>query len=490
MDSISLLISTVISQQFKLSSMTTLYLSKSIDFVIKENSSITSHLSNVNHHIMDNIYCILILCVVGIGIYFAITRYKTSNYKFRHCIYDSGTISNVHYLYVEMPSMFQNMSNCDVGSIYDDSVGHRNMWSLPTVPTRFKIKDIVGTMQLTFLNVEKTKLLSNNNTASDVKTYRTHSPCLIIETNCDIHLPTFGRFLDEVRDNIVENKNLNQDTIIHGYHILKEKNELVVERTVMYYILRNAHHPQQKIKNFFCPNRDYLFKSITLAMKRDESWNGILYGSPGLGKSYCASVISYVFKRDLVSVDLRCLTKRQTYAIFNGDISIKKSQATSASCRLSKSQRNVYVIEEFDNTIRYLLERETKVCEEVVDGKIITKPPDPELLKVSDLLEILQGVIIRPRSIIVATTNDLDYIRDTLPALVRFGRLTPYRMEYINNDVYHDIIQRYFPDIDISHYHMLPTSHNIPTAEIVTYAKNACGDYGEFVGLMNTRLML
>jgi SpoVK/Ycf46/Vps4 family AAA+-type ATPase len=65
-------------------------------------------------------------------------------------------------------------------------------------------------------------------------------------------------------------------------------------------------------------------------------------------------------------------------------------------------------------------------------------------IQISDILELLQGPVPIEGAIIIATTNDINYIRKKNPALVRPGRLTPVYFGYPTMDILNEISQYYF----------------------------------------------
>jgi Cdc6-like AAA superfamily ATPase len=234
---------------------------------------------------------------------------------------------------------------------------------------------------------------------------------------------------------------------------------------------RSKHNIDAIINSYFCVSRDRMLQSVRTALADNRNWNALLYGPPGTGKSCFATLLAKVLERNIVSVDLRLMNRSQLLTtLFAEDY-----------------KRKIFILEEFDNTVREFVrrERETKLME--IDGKLIRPPPDPNVLHLTDLLEIFQGPIPRPKMIIIATTNDLEYIQGTrsdsdfegLPALIRPGRLTPWYIGYVNNEILAQIIRFYFPTVEHIDFN-LPSFHQVSTCAIVEYAKASLGDYELF----------
>lgn len=84
---------------------------------------------------------------------------------------------------------------------------------------------------------------------------------------------------------------------------------------------------------------------------------------------------------------------------------------------------------------------------------------DTDSITVKDLLEIFQGVVPLHGAIIIATTNELDKIKEICPALVREGRLTPVKFDYATNKIVNEMCLHFYEkefkiDIDIYSYNI------------------------------------
>jgi hypothetical protein len=89
-----------------------------------------------------------------------------------------------------------------------------------------------------------------------------------------------------------------------------------------------------------------------------------------------------------------------------------------------------------------------------------------DILRLSDLLELFQGPVPIKDRIIIATTNHLDHIRESLPALCRPGRLTPLEFSYLDWPSLNALCQYYFQqDMDCD-----PVEITIPTSQVVELA--------------------
>lgn len=466
--------------KFSLNPMQTLYASKIIGWVLEKLSSVP----DISNFIKEYIY-IMIICVASALLFYFKKQIIVKLNQYRSCrgfefkIYNEQDIANLGEIFLKKPQFLLDIHPSDVGapSAVDVSL------FLPSVKTRFKIRNITGTIQQ---KISVTKSLDNffnkNNNLVDRRMVEREISYVVIELDVPMQPNQFLLFIRKTLSDIHDN---GKYFSLSGHQMVFDRDMKISYIVTCIYkkIPKSTYDPNQKINEYFYKDRDIIFKSALAAIDRNDNWNCILHGPGGTGKSLFSSMLAYVTKRDIVSVDLRFLSKKSVYNVLCGSM----HGGTKEAATLTYKNR-IHVIEEFDNTIRYLLDREIKEQEDIeyVDGKPFVKPKDPTLLRVSDLLEIFQGVIHRPGLIIVATTNDLDFIKKSLPTLVRFGRLTPYYVGYIDNTVYEQIIDFYFKDRDIERkWRPLPSDHQIPTVQIVNYAKTALGNFDYFLDMMD-----
>lgn len=301
-----------------------------------------------------------------------------------------------------------------------------------------------------------------------------HIPELVVYLPKHIRSCDFLSKIDELNEEH-EEKYTKDNIQLIGYRIMyageTEKiriNDKNLCSQFFYQVSRSEHDPEQLIKRWYHPRRDILIASIKQAIMRKDNWGGILHGPPGTGKSSFSTLLAKVFERHIFSVDLRLLNRPQTFNMFGRDY----------------SKKYIFVLEEFDYVVKFLIEREERIkrFEENANATGVTKNcpiDDSKRLKLSDLLEILQGPIPHPELIVVATTNDLSYIKNVLPSLIRPGRLTPVHIGYLDQETFNQIVADYFPGQPEL---ILPTEHKISTSCILEYAKTF--NYDQFVKLV------
>ena len=263
-------------------------------------------------------------------------------------------------------------------------------------------------------------------------------------------------------------------------------------------------------------NKDYYRK-----YGQTPKLNLLLHGPPGTGKSSFAYRVAMTLRRDIISMDLTKYPNRYIIdKLMHGYINVCLSNGNMIS-----PSRLVYVFDEFDRTIEFLIAAQDKEkrlfegklksmsagnglasllgisagtkskssrktnsgsdseCEE--DNFTIQSEGDAsttdannalasQLLTIKDLLEIFQGVVDVDGRLIFAMTNHFEKIKKECPALFRPGRLTPVYFGYIGRETLVDIMQYYFKnkftipasDLDSlpSEFHSLPSEfHSLPS---------------------------
>ncbi|MHA2066233.1 MAG: AAA family ATPase [Candidatus Thorarchaeota archaeon] len=271
---------------------------------------------------------------------------------------------------------------------------------------------------------------------------------------------------------------------------------------------------QQNMMTYFSPIRDLVWESVAEVHYHPEHYtevgqipgkNILLYGPPGTGKSTLARRIAVSLGRHLISMNMIDYLDRKKKLH-----SIMARPYFNNTCY--KPTQVVLLLEEFDNVVRYLeeqdvkpdwshlytmhnplylatqkkeeKEKKTKSFKGTLDGP--EEKDDEETgsggakkekekkfsvgesykLHLNDLLEIFQGPNPVPGLIIVATTNHFPYIKKTLPALVREGRLTPIHADYLDWDSFCELVQFYFKSQTTLHEIQI----KMPTSAIIEMA--------------------
>lgn len=210
--------------------------------------------------------------------------------------------------------------------------------------------------------------------------------------------------------------------------------------------------------------------------------NLLLYGPPGSGKSSFIYRVARALERHIISIDLRDIRDRtRAYEL------IQRPSLDSGGFSKLHPSKYIIVLEEFDIMISALHQKgENKknkskilssVCKKIINNDCVEDTDSSDLklfddmdecmfgpmnkgmfgydtdsssdFVLRDLLEIFQGTIPVDGSIIIATTNKFDTIKDMCPELFRDGRMTPVFFGYMSEKDIMDMCKYYF-DVDIN----------------------------------------
>lgn len=467
----------LISQYWGLNSMYTLYLSKSIDWVLLNMPSLIT--------MIDYLWYLFLLVIPALGyiLYIYVPLYIDRN-KYIMTFYDHEDIRKINLIFI-LRTQWLELKSIAKGTLRDIESLNGDNASLPDQFAKFRIKIskdnyITGLIKMNYGAKNISSVVDNKSV-----TITKYVPYVMVQLlTTPIHI---SKFISLIDDKVCYYRGKERKNIIKffGYHVLSYNKEKSSFNTIDINIsktLRKNHNPESYIQSYFYVNRDRLFRSVRSALAGEESWNAILYGPPGTGKSHLAEVLGRVLERNIVLLDLRYLKKSELMAILFKGLYL--------SGRHTDYSNGIYVLDEFDTTVKYLIQQEERDQADkntVIDGKIVISPGEVnnDRIKLHDLLTIFQGPIPHPGLMIIATTNDLKYINDKLPALVRPGRMTPWKIGYINNDIFQQIIKKFFPEITDDKIDLiLPVKHKISTQQILDLAKSSLGDYEYFKQFM------
>ncbi|MBA42522.1 MAG: hypothetical protein CMF62_00745 [Magnetococcales bacterium] len=202
----------------------------------------------------------------------------------------------------------------------------------------------------------------------------------------------------------------------------------------------------------------------------------IAYGPPGTGKSSFAYRIAKSLNRHIVSIDINSIKSRiNLYEIIKNPI-INGCEKTSKEV--------VFIFDEFDLVLKKLVNKQNNSTYPIITDYKTEKTEKTDLftnsvdefnsnnengskdnqsnqsnqisqissydtsnseeITIQDILEILQGPVPIEGMIAIATTNNLEAIKELNPAIVRNGRLTPVYFGNPTCDILNEISMFYY----------------------------------------------
>lgn len=276
---------------------------------------------------------------------------------------------------------------------------------------------------------------------------------LFIE-KCGISGDKYMKMLEEYRA-----RSLSMDTSITLYmlKVLGSGDDKIAKQNHIVTMYTGPKNDREKryqdyMCTYFSEQRDKLWKYISNVHYNPEHFrkcgqearaNLLLYGPPGTGKSAFAYRLAVSLGRHIVSVDLTalCHNKHDVYQIIQRADIKGYPQAPSDY---------IVLLEEFDITFMHLYEKKQNkpTLENGFQNKEGKKVEEYSRsvreFELEDLLELLQGPVPIPGSIIIATTNKYEEMSKLCPALFRAGRLTPCEFTNISWKSLQEMTMHYF----------------------------------------------
>jgi hypothetical protein len=143
----------------------------------------------------------------------------------------------------------------------------------------------------------------------------------------------------------------------------------------------------------------------------------LLHGPPGTGKSSTVKAVARVAGRHIVNVNMsQVKTKSQLVKLFYEDtLYVVEKEGSAAESYSIPIDKRVYVLEDID-----AMANEVVLDRHLAKGTTTRDSTLHDALTLSDLLNVLDGVLEQPGRILIMTTN---YVHMLDKALVRPGRV-------------------------------------------------------------------
>lgn len=448
------------------------------------------NLTLIQSFLWVNLYYILTICVFLVVYFF---RKKVPYWKGRKYspsvrtlrLYNTTMIWNLMKYMEEEPSFFDN---CDMESdncLYDE-------WGtemfFPMDETTIRLKD-------TLYGVQGWIKVGHVIKEGENKKTKHRYIDVILEmglTNKDDLLPLqyFNKIKEYHKEKKINSKNLK----LTCFKLIPSKDGDIYQiQCPIFDGLKGSEEQRyrENILTYFSPIRDKIWKQVEQVhfrpheierMGQTPMLNLLFHGPPGTGKSTFAKRLALALGRHLICINMTDYKDNKKGLYY-------KLNSPCFGHDKYKSSDVIILLEEFDNTVRYLEQEQNsnKFSFNYNYGPMISakeeKKKDVEeknekeeetkltlssgfKLQLHDLLEIFQGPCPTPGSMIMATTNHFEYIQKTLPALVRDGRLTPCYVGYLDWKSFQELVQFYFKKPTT----LREVEINIPTSSIIDMA--------------------
>lgn len=189
----------------------------------------------------------------------------------------------------------------------------------------------------------------------------------------------------------------------------------------------------RSFKNIFYTQRNAVRDRVQFFLERPEWYRAkgiphtlglLLHGPPGTGKSSTVKAVAQVAGRHIVNVNMsQVKTKSQLVQLFYDDtlcvVDKEGGAMANAESYSIPIDKRVYVLEDIDAMANeVVLDRHS--CRSNTDKNKNTNKKIRDALTLSDLLNVLDGVLEQPGRILIMTTN---YLHTLDKALVRPGRV-------------------------------------------------------------------
>lgn len=395
-------------------------------------------------------------------------RYKSKNSKNEINIYDINTVNLVgKYFKMCCDVDCKNINIGDIDEIkYKITKGINFMAldfsNIPNTDRFFKFtdtnKNISG--QIAWIKMLYNKATTCKNCNSDIVSYE---PLIYIR----LIINEDGYDLQDYIEHIKEYVTINSENVDLKYvKIMKDNDDKnntdggkSYNHTVQYHYGKKETDENLKKRyfdSFFHKDKEYYYNHF-MKMKNNPEFfeqfgqqsrsNMILYGPPGSGKSSFINRVAKIMNRHIISIDLSNIQdKNRIYQII---------QRPHIDEFPHNPEDVIIVLEEFDIVVKQLMERENIIrsLNERINNTEESKELTAIILELErikkkillrDLLDIFQGTVTINGTIIFATTNKLDEIKDVCPELFREGRLTPVYFGYFDRSLFDKFTKYYF----------------------------------------------
>lgn len=430
------------------------YLADTLDLGNKS-TNILIILLGVLFKYVDQLYVIAIIAIVIIYKRYGFEMF-TTNIKIK--IYAEYYRREITCYFKTHPESLIQTNQITIGEINDI---HNTYFYASNCEFHIKELDISG------------KIFKYDETYADKKT----NTVIVFELNKKSKIPSTSDIMEYIinENNKYTKEYMRKLICINTSESYIIKNAVMTRINEIYKETRDVWDKEKSkfLDNYFSPKYEYIKKQVKHFEKRigskQNKYRGyenkiawLLHGPPGTGKSSLAYKLAIYFNRNIHSLNFKTVNNFNEFMDLISTIKLYDNK--------------IILLDEFESTVKkftYQLDNkfgtEEKMNEEASKEKFIVQSS----FGIKDIVRFLQDHIPKHDAIIIATSNDIGFIRERCPELIRPGRLEPIEIGYMDQTSMDRLTMEYYGAT-------AKMSINICTAKIIQLA-NTCETLEEFV---------